>query len=142
MLRYNCNKDFIPQDLNKWDFFLTVSHWFRHIIWAPKPVYRRRKPSVYGSGFLICTSTLSIKSTQHDIIRKFYKLEQSVMCRLHLLITVSFSFKLFSKACLYIVVGGHSVITLSQNDQNLDPPSPLFALFELWFYNFITTYCN
>ena len=53
------------------------------------------------------------------------------MCRLHLLITVSFSVKLFSKASLYIVGGGgHSIITLSQNDQNLDPPSPLFELFE------------
>ena len=100
---------------------------FGHIIWAPKPAHWRRKPSGYGSDFLICASTLSIKSTQHDIIRMFYKLEQSAICRLHLLITVSFSFKLFSKAYLYIVGGEHSIITLSQNDQNLDLPSSLFA---------------
>ena len=71
----------------------------------PKPVYWCQKPSGYSSDFLICTSTLSIKSTQHDIIRELYKLQQSAIGRLHLLITVSFSFKLFSKAYLYILVG-------------------------------------
>ena len=27
---------------------------------------------------------------------------------------------------------GHSIITFSQNDQNLDPPSPLFGLVRFW----------
>ena len=31
--------------------------------------------------------------------------------------------KLFSN--IYIVIKGHSIITLSQNEQNMDPPSPL-----------------
>ena len=28
----------------------------------------------------------------------------------------------------------HSIITLSQNYQNLDPPPPLFALAQLWYH--------
>ena len=49
------------------------------------------------------------KDIIRNFITKFYKLEQSAICRLHLLITVSFSFKLFSKAYLYI-----SDVTLQQ----------------------------
>ena len=63
MVRYNCNKGFIPQDLNECDFFLMVFHYFEHKIWATKPVYQHKKPSGYGYDFLICTSTLNIKST-------------------------------------------------------------------------------
>ena len=30
------------------------------------------------------------------------------------------------------VIGGQSIIAFSQNDQNLDPPPPLFALVRFW----------
>ena len=33
---------------------------------------------------------------------------------------------------LLLLRGGHSIIAFSQNDQNLEPPSPLFALVRFW----------
>ena len=79
--------------------------------------------------FLIGASTVSIKSTQHDIIRKFYKLEQSAICRLHLLITVSFSFKFCQNHISTSLAGDIQLLCYHKMTKIWTPP-PSSHLFE------------
>ena len=78
--------------------------------------------------FLICASTVSIKSTQYDIIRKFYKLEQSAICRLHLLITASFSFK-FCQNHISTLLAGDIQLLCYHKMTKIWTPLPLLHIY-------------